>query len=153
MRREHHAVADSLYPYFQDVYDHVLRATESTDALRDLVSTIVETNLSLRDYHQNQIMKRVTSWAAIIAVPTLITGYYGMNVPYPGYGETSGVIISALLIRRRRAASAFWLLLIPLGLAPYFVMPTMEMMVEYRFYLPLAGVCSLAGPSSYLVFH
>ena len=54
-------------------------------------STIVETNLSLRDYRQNQIVKKVSSWAAIIAVPALITGYYGMNVPYPGSGTTLGV--------------------------------------------------------------
>src|SRR6185369_7419875 len=98
MRREHSAVAADMYPYFQDVYDHVLRVSESTDALRDLVSTIVETNLSLRDYRQNQIMKKVTSWAAIIAVPTLITGYYGMNVPYPSAGQTSGVVISLALM-------------------------------------------------------
>jgi magnesium transporter len=98
MRREHSAVAEGLYPYFQDVYDHILRVSESTDALRDLVSTIVETNLSLRDYRQNQVMKKVTSWAAIIAVPTLITGYYGMNVPYPGTGDQSGVAVSAALI-------------------------------------------------------
>ena len=64
------------------MYDHILRVSESTDALRDLVSTIVETNLSLRDYRQNQVMKKVTSWAAIVAVPTLVTGYYGMNVPF-----------------------------------------------------------------------
>lgn len=98
MRREHSTVADDLYPYYQDVYDHVLRVTESTDALRDLISTIVETNLSLRDYRTNQIAKQVTSWAAIIAVPTLITGWYGMNVPYPGYGETWGVWLAALLV-------------------------------------------------------
>ena len=91
MRREHSAVAEALYPYYQDVYDHVLRVSESTDALRDLVGTIVETNLSLRDYRQNQIMKKVTSWAAIIAVPTLITGFYGMNVPFPGAGQPWGV--------------------------------------------------------------
>jgi magnesium transporter len=98
MRREHAAVSEGLYPYFQDVYDHILRVNESTDALRDLVSTIVETNLSLRDYRQNQVMKKVTSWAAIIAVPTLITGYYGMNVPYPGSGERWGVAVSGGLI-------------------------------------------------------
>jgi magnesium transporter len=98
MRREHHSVSEDLYPYYQDVYDHVLRVSESTDALRDLVSTIVETNLSVRDYRTNQIMKKVTSWAAIIAVPTLITGYYGMNVPYPTSGQTSGVIVSAALM-------------------------------------------------------
>ena len=98
MRRDHGAVAADLYPYYQDVYDHLLRVNESTDSLRDLVSTIVETNLSLRDFRQNQIMKKVTSWAAIIAVPTLVTGYYGMNVPFPGSGETSGVVASAALI-------------------------------------------------------
>ena len=98
MRRDSDVVSDALYPYFQDVYDHVLRVSESTDALRELVSTIVETNLSLRDYRQNLIVKKVTSWAAIIAVPTLITGFYGMNVPYPGSGEQAGVVTSVLLI-------------------------------------------------------
>jgi magnesium transporter len=98
MRREHSAVAEELYPYFQDVYDHILRVSESTDSLRDLVSTIVETNLSLRDYRQNQIVKKVSSWAAIIAVPALVTGYYGMNVPYPGYLRTWGVVVSTALI-------------------------------------------------------
>jgi magnesium transporter len=95
MRREHDVIDEVLYPYYQDVYDHVLRAADSTDALRDLVATIVETNLSLRDYRQNQVMKKVTSWAAIIAVPTLVTGFYGMNVPYPGFGETWGVWASS----------------------------------------------------------
>jgi len=98
MRREQTIVTQELYPYYQDVYDHILRVSESTDALRDLVSTIVETNLSLRDYRQNQVMKKVTSWAAIIAVPTLITGYYGMNVPYPGFARHWGVQLSTGLI-------------------------------------------------------
>lgn len=98
MRREPSVVAAPLYPYFQDVYDHLIRVVESTDALRDLVSTIVETNLSLRDHRQNLVMKQVTSWAAIIAVPTLITGYYGMNVPFPGSGQTWGVVASGLLV-------------------------------------------------------
>ena len=98
MRRERSPVPDELYPYFQDVYDHIIRVTEATDSLRDLVNTIVETNISLRDYRQNQIMKKVTSWAAIIAVPTLITGFYGMNVPYPGEGRAWGVVVSLILI-------------------------------------------------------
>lgn len=67
MRREHGAVSEHLYPYYQDVYDHILRVTESSDSLRDLVGTIVETNLNLRDYRQNLIVKQVSSWAAIIA--------------------------------------------------------------------------------------
>ena len=98
MRREHPAVTQELYPYFQDVYDHILRVSESSDSLRDLVGTIVETNLSLRDYRQNLIVKKVSSWAAIIAVPALVTGYYGMNVPYPGSGSTWGVVASTMLM-------------------------------------------------------
>lgn len=98
MRREQRILPEDLYPYYQDLYDHILRVSESTDSLRDLVGTIVETNLGLRDYRQNQVMKKVTSWAAIIAVPALITGYYGMNVPYPGLADRSGAIVSTLLI-------------------------------------------------------
>ena len=60
--------------------------------MRELVGQIVDVNLTLRDYRQNSVMKKVTSWAAIIAVPTLTTGFYGMNVPYPGSGETWGVL-------------------------------------------------------------
>jgi magnesium transporter len=98
MRREHTVIPEDLYPYYQDVYDHVLLVSESSDSLRDLVATIVETNLSLRDYRQNQIVKKVSSWAAIIAVPAAITGYYGMNVPYPGSGDTWGFILSSVLL-------------------------------------------------------
>jgi len=98
MRREHSIVSEDLYPYYQDVYDHILRVSESTDSLRDLVSTIVETNLSLRDFHQNEIVKKVSGWAAIIAVPALVTGYYGMNVPYPGSQQTWGTIASAVVL-------------------------------------------------------
>jgi magnesium transporter len=90
MRREHHTINEQMYPYFQDVYDHILRVSESSESLRDLVSSIVETNISLREFRQNQQMKRITSWAAIVAVPTLITGFYGMNVPYPGFEKMWG---------------------------------------------------------------
>ena len=72
-----------IRPYFQDLYDHVLVVSESADTLRDAVTSLVEANLSLRDYRQNLVMKKVSSWAAVIAVPTLVTGYYGMNVPFP----------------------------------------------------------------------
>lgn len=50
------------------------------------------------DSDANLIMKKVTSWAAIIAVPTAITGFYGQNLPYPGFGKESGLIVSAGLI-------------------------------------------------------
>jgi len=98
VRREYDVVTPELHPYFQDLYDHVLRITDSTDALRDLAATIVETNLSLRDYRQNQVMKKVTSWAAIIAVPTLVTGFYGMNVKYPGVATVWGTWVSVAVM-------------------------------------------------------
>ena len=87
MRRDLRVVTEPLHPYYQDVYDHVLRATEWTESLRDLVTTILETNLTIQGNRMNVITKKVTSWAAIIAVPTLVTGVYGMNVPYPGFGK------------------------------------------------------------------
>jgi magnesium transporter len=90
MRRDLHVVSDDLMPFYQDVYDHVLRAAEWTDSLRDLVNSILETNLTIQGNRMNVITKKVTSWAAIIAVPTFITGFYGMNVPYPGFSRTAG---------------------------------------------------------------
>jgi magnesium transporter len=98
MRRDLHVIPPEMSPYYQDVYDHVLRATEWTESLRDLVTTILETHLSLRGNRLNVIMKQVTSWAAIIAVPTAITGFYGQNVPYPGFGHRMGFWTSTLVI-------------------------------------------------------
>ncbi len=98
MRREGSAVSEELYPYFQDVYDHILRVSEASDSLRELIGSIVETNISLREYHQNQIVKKVSSWAAIIAVPAMVTGFYGMNVPYPGSEESWGAVAAALIM-------------------------------------------------------
>jgi magnesium transporter len=98
LRRDLGLVDDAMGPYFQDVYDHVLRATEWTESLRDLVSTILETNLTIQGNRLNTVMKKMTSWAAIIAVPTAVTGYYGMNVPYPGFGQHSGVVTSTVLL-------------------------------------------------------
>jgi magnesium transporter len=98
MRRESDIVDNNLMPYYQDVYDHVLRAADSIDSLRDLVSTILETHLTIQGNQMNQVMKQVTSWAAIAAVPTIITGYYGMNVRiFPGASTLAGGI-SALVL-------------------------------------------------------
>jgi len=98
MRRDVGLVHAEMTPYFQDVYDHVLRAAEWTESLRDLVGTIVETNLTIQGNRLNIITKKVTSWAAIIAVPTAITGFYGQNLPYPGFARQSGFLTSTILI-------------------------------------------------------
>jgi magnesium transporter len=98
LRRDLHVVNSDMAAYYQDVYDHVLRATEWTESLRDLVTTMLETHLTVRGNRLNVIMKQVTSWAAIIAVPTAVTGFYGQNVPYPGYGQVWGFWTSAIVI-------------------------------------------------------
>jgi magnesium transporter len=58
----------------------------------------VETNLTQQSNRMNMIMKKVTSWAAIIAVPTAITGFFGQNLPYPGFGRQSGLWFSSASI-------------------------------------------------------
>jgi magnesium transporter len=98
MRRDVGLVPEEMTPYYQDVYDHVLRATEWTESLRDLVNTVLETNLTIQGNRLNVITKKVTSWAAIIAVPTAITGFYGQNVPYPGFSHQTGFLTSSVLI-------------------------------------------------------
>jgi magnesium transporter len=98
LRRDLGLVDDQMQPYYQDVYDHVLRASEWTESLRDLVSTILETNLTLQGNRLNEVMRSLTSWAAILAVTTSITGFYGQNVPYPGFGTQWGFVSSMLLL-------------------------------------------------------
>jgi magnesium transporter len=98
LRRDLNIVTAPMAPYFQDVYDHVLRVGESTDALRDLLANILETRLTVRGNRLNVIMKKVTSWAAIIAVPTAVTGFYGQNLPYPGFQQTWGFWTSVIVM-------------------------------------------------------
>jgi magnesium transporter len=98
MRRDIHLVDEEMTHYYQDVYDHVLRATEWTESLRDLVTTILETRLTIQGNRLNEIMKKLTGWAAIIAIPTAVTGFYGQNVPYPGFQQQWGFLSSVTLI-------------------------------------------------------
>jgi magnesium transporter len=98
MVRERALVDDEMMPYYQDVYDHVLRAIEWTETLRELISNIRETQLSVQGNRLNTIMKKVTSWAAIIAVPTAVTGFYGQNLPYPGFQQVWGFWVSTAAI-------------------------------------------------------
>jgi magnesium transporter len=89
--------SSGVEPYLRDVAGEAGRVAGEVEAVRELVGQIIEVNVTLRDYRQNTIVKKITGWAAIIAVPTLVTGYYGMNVPFPGSGETWGVIASTAI--------------------------------------------------------
>jgi magnesium transporter len=63
-----------------------------------MITTVFETNLSLHDARLNTVMKKLTGWAAIIAVPTAITGFYGQNVLYPGVDTVAGFVASTTII-------------------------------------------------------
>jgi magnesium transporter len=104
IRRDLHVVPQEMTPYFQDVYDHVLRATEWTESLRDVVTSLQETRIAMQGNHLNQVMKKLTGWAAVIAVPTAVTGFYGQNVPYPGFGKEWGFVVSVVILIGTAAA-------------------------------------------------
>jgi len=97
-RADSNAHTGELDGWYADLYDHVLRASEWTESLRDMVTTVFETNIALQDARLNVVMKKLTGWAAIIAVPTAVTGWFGMNVAYPGIGRFSGFLASTVVI-------------------------------------------------------
>ncbi|HET9359210.1 MAG TPA: magnesium/cobalt transporter CorA [Vicinamibacterales bacterium] len=79
MRFELPHIPEDTRVYFRDVYDHIVRLNETIDAQRELLTTALEAHLSIISHAQNEHMKRITAWAAMIAVPTMIAGIYGMN--------------------------------------------------------------------------
>ena len=79
MRFDLDLIPDDTRLYFRDIYDHVVRVNEMIDNLRELLTTALEANLSLVSVSQNKDTRRLAAWAAIIAVPTMIAGVYGMN--------------------------------------------------------------------------
>jgi magnesium transporter len=78
-RFEDEQIPAASRPYFRDVYDHSLRINEMIDSVRDLLGTALEAHLSLISVSQNEDTRRLAAWAAIIAVPTMVAGIYGMN--------------------------------------------------------------------------
>ncbi len=69
-------------PYFQDVFDHLVRLSDKTDLMRDIVATTFEGYLTILSNNLNEIMKRLTALTVILMVPTLIAGIYGMNFKF-----------------------------------------------------------------------
>jgi magnesium transporter len=72
-------IPDELRVYFRDVYDHVFRVNESISAMREMLAAAINVNLSLVTFGQNEVMKRLAGYAAMLAAPTLLTSWYGMN--------------------------------------------------------------------------
>jgi magnesium transporter len=72
-------IHEELRPYFRDVYDHMIRTVQTADQFRELLTSILEANLTQVSVRQNEQMRQISAWAAILAVPTLVAGIYGMN--------------------------------------------------------------------------
>ena len=68
-----------LQEYFRDIYDHLVRLNQSIESLRETVSTAITVNLSLLTIQESEVTKRLAAYAALVAVPTMIAGIYGMN--------------------------------------------------------------------------
>ncbi len=82
MRFDLELIPEDSRLYFRDVYDHAIRINEMVDTARELLTTALEANFSLISISQNEVSKRFAGWAAIIAVPTMIAGIYGMNFKF-----------------------------------------------------------------------
>ena len=109
-------VTDELRPYFRDVRDHVMRAVREIDGFRELLTNVLSANLTQVSVRQNDDVRKISAYAAIIAVPTLITGIYGMNFEHmPELGWTFGYPLAlsamgaACLLLYRAFRRAGWL--------------------------------------------
>jgi magnesium transporter len=80
--REHELVPAEMRTYFRDVLDHAIRVREQVNALDELLTSILQASLARTSVTDNEDTRKISAWAAIIAVPTLITGVYGMNFQF-----------------------------------------------------------------------
>jgi magnesium transporter len=82
MRFDIKYVSPETQPYFRDIYDHALRINEMVDNTRELLNTALDANFALISISQNDTSRKFAGWAAIIAVPTMVAGFYGMNFKF-----------------------------------------------------------------------
>ena len=97
-----------IQPFFRDVLDHLQQAAEDIENLESLLSSAFDAHLAQIGVQQNDDMRRISAWVAIAAVPTAVTGYFGQNVPYPGFGKEDG-FVGSLIVMVIGAALLYWL--------------------------------------------
>jgi magnesium transporter len=114
--RTYDMVDPELQPYFRDVHDHMLRVIASVEQFKDLLSTALGANLTQINVRQNEDMRRITAWVAILAVPTAVAGIYGMNFNNMpelkweyGYPMVLVLILLICTLLYRRFRRAGWL--------------------------------------------
>lgn len=106
-------IRDEVRPYFRDVQDHVTRVSDATNSMREMLGAAMSVNLSLITVRQNEVVKRLAGWAALLAAPTLLASWYGMNFhdmpelasryAYPTIISATVVICATLFIVLKRA--------------------------------------------------
>jgi magnesium transporter len=111
-----HVIAPEIQAYFRDVSDHLLRAKEQIAAFDELLNSILQAHLAQVTVSQNEDMRKITAWAAVIAVPTMVCGVYGMNFDHMpelhwtfGYPLVMGVIAVACGVLYRGFRRNGWL--------------------------------------------
>lgn len=109
-------IDEDMRPYFRDVHDHTIRIDERIDGLREMLGSALDANLLLASVQQNEVMKRLAGYAAMLAVPTAIAGIYGMNFDHMpelhwkyGYGFALLLMVSASGYLFYRFRKAGWL--------------------------------------------
>jgi magnesium transporter len=105
LRREAALIDDEAAPYYNDLFDHLVRVLDSLDLLRDLGAVTLEANLAATNNSLNQVVKRLTAVTVILMIPTLIAGIYGMNFEFMpelewvlGYPFALGLMVVAVLV-------------------------------------------------------
>jgi magnesium transporter len=93
-------VCAGLGEYFRDIYDHLIRLNQTIDSARDTVATAIQVNLAMITISENEVTKRLAAYAALVAVPTMVAGVYGMNFKhmpeldwYLGYPFAIGLMV------------------------------------------------------------
>lgn len=109
-------VRKELRPYFRDIDDHVSRIVKTIDTVRELLTTAVQVNLAMVTVGQNEVVKQLAGWGAILAIPTVVFSMYGMNFHFIpeletrwGYPLVVGVTAGACLLLYRRLRNSGWL--------------------------------------------
>jgi magnesium transporter len=104
LRRDLPLVDDASAPYFQDLYDHLVRVLDQLDLQRELLASALDANLSVTSNNLNTVVKRLTAFTVILMVPTLIAGVYGMNFTFMpelgwplGYPFALGIMATAMI--------------------------------------------------------
>jgi len=109
-------IRDEVRPYFRDVFDHAVRVNEATDTMREMLTAAMSVNLSLVTVAQGEVVKRLAGWAALLAAPTLIASWYGMNFEHMpelhgrySYAVLIGFTVLICLLLYRGLKRAQWL--------------------------------------------